>query len=96
VRYHYTCDSQDNTYINRRAISSVTTKVSRELYAEIFEAWEEVCKKLPTGVNLHFTIQPVSSGGVQAGDNRGGNILGLEKVPQCCQYNPTIILSYIT
>jgi hypothetical protein len=65
--------------------------VSHELYVEVFHAWQEVCKTLPTGVNLHFTIQPVSSGGVQAGEDQGGNIMGLEKVPQCCQYIPTIV-----
>jgi len=45
---------------------------------------------------MHFTIQPVSTGGVQAGHDQGGSILGLEKVPQCCKLLFFGILGEIT
>ncbi|EED23334.1 hypothetical protein TSTA_067660 [Talaromyces stipitatus ATCC 10500] len=65
------------------AISTVTTKVSRELYEEAYKSWIETSKSLPVGCVLHFTIQPMGKAGVQAGKDRGENILGLESVPQC-------------
>ncbi|GAB1318345.1 hypothetical protein MFIFM68171_08555 [Madurella fahalii] len=40
--------------------------------------------KLPKGYVLHFTAQLVGTAAVQAGKDRGGNMLGLQKIPQCC------------
>ncbi|KAI5926035.1 hypothetical protein F4810DRAFT_708117 [Camillea tinctor] len=67
---------------NKRAISTVATKVSNELYAEVHKAWLDATKKLPPGTTLSYTIQPVSKAAVKAGKDRGGNILGLEEVSQ--------------
>ncbi|OJJ72078.1 hypothetical protein ASPBRDRAFT_43473 [Aspergillus brasiliensis CBS 101740] len=67
----------------KRTISTVTTRVSQELYEEVYNTWVDVCKTLPTGAVLHYTIQPMGTAGVQAGKDRGGNIMGLESVPQC-------------
>lgn len=69
---------------NRRAICTVTTKISQELYEEVYKAWDETCKSLPAGCVLHYTIQPMGKAGVEAGKDRGENLLGLESVPQCC------------
>jgi hypothetical protein len=71
---------------NRRAICTVTTKVSLELYEDVYKSWTEICKTLPTDAVLHYTIQPFGKAGVQAGKDRGGNIMGHESVPQCCKY----------
>ncbi|KAI1245349.1 hypothetical protein MGN70_012239 [Eutypa lata] len=67
----------------KRTIGSVTTKVSTDLYVEVYKSYLEVINGLPSGITLHYTIQPVSSTGVQVGEDRGGNTMGLEKVSQC-------------
>ncbi|RYP91059.1 hypothetical protein DL770_002804 [Monosporascus sp. CRB-9-2] len=67
----------------KRTISSATTKVSVDLYLEVHKAYLDVVNGLPAGFDFHYTIQPVTSAGVQAGEDRGGNTMGLEKVPQC-------------
>ncbi|RYO74495.1 hypothetical protein DL764_010811 [Monosporascus ibericus] len=70
----------------KRTISSVTTKVSVDLYSEVHKAYLNVVNGLPAGFDFHYTIQPVTSAGVQAGEDRGGNTMGLEKVPQCSEW----------
>ncbi|KAJ5663604.1 6-hydroxy-D-nicotine oxidase [Penicillium longicatenatum] len=67
----------------KRAICTMTTKVSQELYEDVYKSWTEICKTLPTDAVLHYTIQPFGKAGVQAGKDRGGNIMGHESVPQC-------------
>ncbi|KAE8334942.1 hypothetical protein BDV24DRAFT_156451 [Aspergillus arachidicola] len=57
----------------KRAVCSVTTQVSQELYEDT----------LPAGCVLHYTIQPMGKPGVQAGGDRGENIMGHESIPQC-------------
>ena len=71
---------------NRRAICTITTKVSQELYEDVYKSWTEVCKSLPADHVLHYTIQPMGKAGVQAGKDRGENIMGHESIPQCCKY----------
>ncbi|KAJ1711465.1 hypothetical protein NYO67_6352 [Aspergillus flavus] len=66
-----------------RAVCSVTTQVSQELYEEVYKSWTEVCKTLPAGCVLHYTIQPMGKAGVEAGKDRGENIMGHESIPQC-------------
>ncbi|GMF80345.1 unnamed protein product [Aspergillus oryzae] len=64
-------------------VCSVTTQVSQELYEEVYKSWTEVCKTLPAGCVLHYTIQPMGKAGVEAGKDRGENIMGHESIPQC-------------
>ncbi|KAI1325928.1 FAD-binding domain-containing protein [Xylariaceae sp. FL0255] len=71
------------TDLGRRTIGSVTTNVSGDLYKQIYSRWKEVISKLPTGMGLHYTIQPFSAAGAQAGEILGRNIMGLEKASQC-------------
>ncbi|KAK2598780.1 hypothetical protein N8I77_012167 [Diaporthe amygdali] len=66
-----------------RKIGTVTTKVSADLYDEVNRIWQSSNKKVPEGGMLHYTIQPLSSTSVKAGEEAGGNSMGLEKVPQC-------------
>lgn len=72
--------------IYRRSICTVTTRNSPELYEEVYNAWVEVRKTLPADTVLHYTIQPVGTAAVQAGKDRGENIMGHESVPQCCMF----------
>ncbi|KAI0379083.1 hypothetical protein F5Y04DRAFT_290559 [Hypomontagnella monticulosa] len=67
----------------KRLVGSATTKVSHELYVGVYKCYLDVISKLPSNITLHYTIQPVSTAGIQAGEDRGGNIMGLEKLPQC-------------
>lgn len=76
----------DTNTSNRRAIYTMTTKVSQELYEDVYKLWTEVCKTLPAGCILHYTIQPFGKAGVQAGKDRGGNIMGHESISQCCKF----------
>ncbi|KAK7737297.1 hypothetical protein SLS53_006600 [Cytospora paraplurivora] len=66
----------------KRKIGTLTTKISADLYNEVNQLWQEATKKVPEGAMLHYTIQPLTTSAVQAGHDRGGNMLGLEKVPQ--------------
>lgn len=77
------------TYTYRRKIGTLTTKISADLYNDVNKLWQEATKKVPEGAALHYTIQPLTTSAVQAGRDRGGNMLGLEKVPQNCKSSPT-------
>ncbi|CAH0050919.1 unnamed protein product [Clonostachys solani] len=66
----------------KRYVGTLTTKFSEELYAVAYNAWREALKTLPEGVMLHYTIQPLGPDCVTAGEAKGGNIMGLEKVSQ--------------
>lgn len=63
----------------------MTTRISQELYEKVYKSWDETCKSLPAGYVLHFTIQPMGKAAIQAGKDRGENIMGHESVPQCCK-----------
>jgi hypothetical protein len=63
----------------------MTTKISQELYEAVHLCWKEVVEQLPRTADLHWTIQPLSQAAVTTGKERGGNILGLEDVPQSCK-----------
>ncbi|OJJ08590.1 hypothetical protein ASPVEDRAFT_156216 [Aspergillus versicolor CBS 583.65] len=67
----------------KRAICTVTTRVSQDLYEEVYHVWKKTCATLPAECVLHYTIQPMGAAGVKAGTDRGGNIMGLECVHQC-------------
>ncbi|KAJ5785135.1 uncharacterized protein N7503_010347 [Penicillium pulvis] len=67
----------------KRAICTMTTKVSQELYEDVYKLWTETCKSLPADAVLHYTIQPFGKAGVRAGKDRGDNIMGHESIPQC-------------
>lgn len=55
---------------------------------------EKISKKVLEGVMFHYTIQPLSTHAVQAGQDRGENMLGLQKVPQNCQYPAMLLMFY--
>ncbi|KAI2815744.1 hypothetical protein CBS63078_9936 [Aspergillus niger] len=45
---------------HRRPLSRFTTSEAwRELYEQVYKTWLEVCKTLPTGAALHYTIHPI-------------------------------------
>lgn len=52
----------------------------------MYKTWVGVRKTLPVDTVLHYTIQPVGTAAVQAGKDRGENIMGHESVPQCCMF----------
>ena len=59
--------------------------MSPKLYEQVYLKWQDVSKTLPEGVVFHYTIQPVETRATEIGREQGGNILGLEGVPQCCK-----------
>ncbi|KAL3445433.1 hypothetical protein BJX65DRAFT_296956 [Aspergillus insuetus] len=73
--------SHDPTPLKRSACT-IRMLISHELYEAVYRAWVEVCKTLPAGVVLHFTIQHMGKAGVQAGKDAGWNIMGYESVLQ--------------
>lgn len=68
----------------KHAYCTMTTKISPKLYKQGHLRRKEVIQQLPDTVDLHWSIQPLTEAAVLAGENRGGNIMGLEKVPQSC------------
>ncbi|OJK04879.1 hypothetical protein ASPACDRAFT_1851840 [Aspergillus aculeatus ATCC 16872] len=47
----------------KRAITSVTTRVSHDLYDRVYLCWTRVRATLPAGCVLHYTIQPMGTAG---------------------------------
>ncbi|GAW14087.1 hypothetical protein ANO14919_034790 [Xylariales sp. No.14919] len=66
----------------RRMVSTVSTKVSYDFYIAVHQFWLDTANKYPEIGSLSYNIQPVSSTTVQIGRDKGGNVLGLEKVAQ--------------
>ncbi len=58
------------------------------------EYFLEVTKTAPG--ELFYTIQPLSTRAVQEGTRLGGNILGLEEVPQTCEFALIFFIFYAT
>jgi hypothetical protein len=68
---------------NRRSQSTTNTKISHELYIQAHEQFLKA--NASTHVNLSYTIQPLGTRAVREGRAKGGNILGLDPVPQTCK-----------
>ncbi|KAF2477645.1 FAD-binding domain-containing protein [Lindgomyces ingoldianus] len=66
----------------KREPYAASTKVDHALYVDVHERYLELLKTDMPSANLSYTIQPVAKAAVQAGEYRGGNSLGLEKVSQ--------------
>ncbi|KAK7952974.1 6-hydroxy-D-nicotine oxidase [Apiospora saccharicola] len=81
---------QFNAPSARRTQSMTTTKVSLDLYIESHELYLEAIKT--SAAELFYTIQPVACSVMQEGEDRGGNIMGIEKVAQDCafQFSPSL------
>lgn len=69
---------------SRRRTQAVTaTKVSLDLYVKVHELWLESSKTAVAEV--FYTIQPLATSAVIEGEQRGGNIMGIEEVAQNCK-----------
>lgn len=80
---HYATSSYTGAdTVDRHAYLTMTSRISHELYQTCFDHCKGILEKLPTTVSLHWTIQPLTLAAVEAGEKRGGNILGLQKAPQ--------------
>lgn len=55
---------------------------------DVHERYLELLKSDMPSANLSYTIQPVAESAVAAGQDRGGNSLGLELVSQACKCSP--------
>lgn len=71
--------------LSRREPYAVSTHVDHNLYVEVHERYVELLKTDMPTANLSYTIQPVARAAVKAGQERGGNALGLEVTPQSCK-----------
>ena len=71
--------------ILRREPYAASTQVDHDLYVDVHERYLELLKTDMPTANLSYTIQPVAKYAVRAGQERGGNSLGLEAVPQACK-----------
>lgn len=83
--------------IDRREPYAASTRIDHDLYVDVHERYLELLKTDMPSANLSYTIQPVSKATVMAGQQRGGNALGLEVTPQSCKFshigNASIVLS---
>lgn len=69
------------------------TKVSLDLYIKSHELYVEAIKT--SAADLFYTIQPVACSAVQKGEERGDNVMGIEKVAQDCTFwFPSLLLGY--
>ncbi|KAI1433457.1 FAD-binding domain-containing protein [Xylaria sp. CBS 124048] len=71
-------------YNARRVTSAISTKLDPELYIQHHEQFLKTVDAagLEFAANLSYTIQPLSSAAVKAGNSLGGNALGLEEITQ--------------
>ncbi|KAK8137284.1 6-hydroxy-D-nicotine oxidase [Apiospora sp. TS-2023a] len=67
-------------YADSLAESMTATKVSLDLYIKSHELYLAAIRTSAAG--LFYTIQPVTCSAVREGEDRGGNIMGVEKVAQ--------------
>ncbi|KAL4961862.1 FAD-binding oxidoreductase [Aspergillus stella-maris] len=67
----------------KRYVGTLSTKYSEDLYEDVYLAWQKSLPKIPDGVVLHYTIQPLGAACVEKSDSHGGNVLGLEICAQC-------------
>ncbi|KAF2734805.1 FAD-binding domain-containing protein [Polyplosphaeria fusca] len=66
----------------KREPFAASTEVDHELYIQVHQRYLKLLETDMPSANLSYTIQPVATGAIQAGEKRGGNALGLEVVPQ--------------
>lgn len=55
-----------------------------DLYVELLRILQAI--EVPDSVTLQFTYQPIGKGTVKVGEDRGGNLLGLQPESQACEY----------
>ncbi|KAI1169675.1 6-hydroxy-D-nicotine oxidase [Nemania sp. FL0916] len=66
----------------RRQYASQSSKVSVDLYIKVYEVYQEIVQKYGEATNLSYSLQPAPTAAIKLGQSRGGNIMGLEEVPQ--------------
>ncbi|XXG96804.1 hypothetical protein Hte_003095 [Hypoxylon texense] len=66
----------------RRHVSMASSKVSYDLYLDIHKHWLAMLEKYPGAGNMFYALQPLSTAVAQLAEARGGNTLGIERVPQ--------------
>ncbi|KAI0150225.1 FAD-binding domain-containing protein [Xylariaceae sp. FL1272] len=77
-----------DTFFNLKSLTGAAvptangSKVSADLYIDVYKVYQKTVEKYGDATNLSFSIQPAPSAAVEQGNARGGNIMGLEKVPQ--------------
>jgi hypothetical protein len=72
--------------LNRREPHVVGHGLDVDLYVDIHERYLRLLNSSTTSTaNLSYTIQPMGVAGVQAGEDRGGNALGIQRVAQTCK-----------
>jgi hypothetical protein len=70
----------------RREPNVVSYGIELDLYLEVYEEYRnKLNSSAGSSANLTYTIQPIGSAGVLAGENEGGNILGIPRIPQSCK-----------
>jgi hypothetical protein len=65
----------------------VSSKVDAELYKQVLQHWftAATAAQQSTGANFTFVMQHSPQSLVQKGNEKGGNPLGLENIPQLCK-----------
>lgn len=81
--------------VARRQYASQASKVDADFYIAIYEHYQQVIQKYPAAGNLSYSIQPATTATVDAGKERGGNILRLDRVPQSYIFSIPYFLSLV-
>ncbi|KAJ3554311.1 hypothetical protein NPX13_g10647 [Xylaria arbuscula] len=66
----------------RRLVSTITTKLSHDFYMDVHQLWLDTKKEYPEIGNLSYNIQPMPSMTARIGEDKSGNLLGLQQVAQ--------------
>ncbi|KAI0889805.1 6-hydroxy-D-nicotine oxidase [Annulohypoxylon maeteangense] len=66
----------------RRQVYTASTKLSYDMYLNIHKHWLGMLEKNPGAGNMFYAIPPVSTNVSQLAEARGGNPMGIERVPQ--------------
>ncbi|KAI0805856.1 FAD-binding domain-containing protein [Xylaria sp. FL0064] len=69
-----------DTFFNLESLTAVVVPTTNGTMKDL--VYQEVVQKYGKATNLSYSLQPVPTAAVEAGELRGGNIMGLEKVPQ--------------
>ncbi|KAI0391556.1 FAD-binding domain-containing protein [Xylariaceae sp. FL0594] len=67
---------------SRRQYASQGSKVSANLYIKVYRLYQEIVDKYGEAVELSYSLQPAPTAAIKHGEKLGGNIMGLEEVPQ--------------
>lgn len=71
----------------RHDYRAASSKIDSQLYKLVYEVWRDraAAAQEATGANMTFVLQHIPKKVIDAGNEQGGNALGLESIAQQCE-----------